>query len=474
MPICDPMFLMTFAIFACVFWIAPGTQLRAVMTLVASYLYYLTFPRYCMLFLLLVTLVAYLGGLAIQRVRGRRWSWLVVSCALAVCLAPMIVGKYVAMSDHVGDPHFAYPVGLSFYTFVAVAYLSDVALDVIDAEVRPLKVALACAFFPTVAMGPLLRTTFFGQLEFTRKPDRSRILRGVCEMLVGASLKLWIADTLAIGADAVYGDLRAAPAIEQFMGCVVEAFQIYADWQGYSLIAIGAARVLGVDFPANFRQPYLAPDIGEFWRSWNTSFINWFRDYVFTPIRLQFSLQSPWAIPSATFATFFLLGVWHTKGGWGYVVYGIVNALLLISSQLTLPIRDRFWSAVGVPSAVLVPWRIVSTFVVVALTVPLVRAASLTEAIEIYRHLFSEEMIGNLRALFSDSASLFPHVELRIAVPLIALLIVMDVATKAGGKSFPEAFSWPVQIAACIVCLAAISIHFALGFPVTPFVYYRF
>src|SRR5262249_43787523 len=145
----------------------------------------------------------------------------------------------------------------------------------------------------------------------------------------------------------------------------------------------------------------------------NISLINWLRDYVFTPIRLQFRRWPAMAIPVATFVTFVLLGIWHAAG-WGYLIYGAVNGLLVAGSQLTLPARDRFWRAVGLPMPVLKCVRVPVTFIIVVLTIPLVRANSLGDALHIYGGIFSLQFVDNLYHVFMPAAGqeVFHHIHL--------------------------------------------------------------
>lgn len=485
MPISAPLYLAVLPVVVLVSYRMPAGRWRAVFLLLVSYGYYLTFPPAFFPLLVAITGTAYLGGLLIERCNGTRlFRWVVLAVLLA-CFAPMVFYKYLvpllsaAFEGQGADPALArwvLPVGLSFYTFAAVGYLADVSLGVIAAERRPLAVALFCGFFPIVTMGPIPRTSMLRQLQFTRPFTAERGMRALSEILIGALLKLGIADALAGPTNAVYADLASCSPLEHLAATAFEAFQVYADWAGYSLIAIGSARLLGVDIPDNFRQPYLSTNMGEFWRSWNISLLNWLRDYVFTPLRLMLRNRPKLATPFAIMVTFVLLGIWHAAG-WGYLLYGAVNGLLVAGSQLTLPRRDRFWKELHFPPLLLRLWRIPATFLIVLLTIPLVRARTLEDALFVYRGLFSPKLVADIVNLFGSSPNAgvgtFHYIHLNGDVLLIAVLIAGDIVARM--KTVPS-FRFPiaVRLALYAVCLLAV-VHQAISPEApSPFVYFQY
>lgn len=472
MPIADPRYLLILLPCVAVFYALRASNHRMYLMLGVSYLYYLTFPVFFLPVLLGLTGFTYLAGRLIQRNMGKRSYPIVVGAIIVLGLTPMVVFKTLSVLP--SDP-WIYPVGLSFYTFTCLAYLVDVALDVVDVERKPLRLGLAAALFPVVTLGPLLRTSYFGRLEFKGSLDRKRLTHGVAEILLGMALKLGFADPLARSSDAVYAHVYSASGIELFVGSVVEAFQIYADWQGYSLIAIGSARLFGIDFPANFRQPYLSTNIGEFWRSWHVALVNWFRDYVFMPLRLQLSKYPALAIPVATFVTFALLGAWHVKGGWGYAMYGVVNGLLLVYSQQTLGRRDKMWQAMRIPGVVLTPARVLTTFMVIVMTVPLARSASLTEAVHIYGEWSSGDTWSSLWLMATSGQPVsLPHVQVALVIGLILIIIAGDglaLSRRTGVLKQTPVWLNGVIYAACV---SIIVWHVVANEPPEPFVYFRY
>ncbi len=480
MPIADPLYVLCLIVVSTIFYLLMAGFWRVAFVLAASYLYYLTFQWTFFPQLLLITSIAYLGGLTIQHfseTRAHRWT----ACGfLLMCFAPMIAYKYVfpfwnAAPENVALSGLIYPVGLSFYTFAAAGYLADVTLGVIDAESRPLRLAVFCAFFPTVTMGPVMRTDFLQQLTFAREFNPDRTIKAFSEILIGVVLKLWFADSLAVPANAIYGDLYQATPLALFIATAFVAFQVYADWLGYSMIAIGSARLLGVDLPENFRQPFISTSIPEFWRKWNISLINWLRDYVFTPLRLQFQSLPRLGIPLATLITFTLLGIWHAAG-WGYVLYGVVNGVLVVASQATLAARNRIWEKLRCPSAVVKSIRVPITFLIVVMTVPLIRAGSLGNALFVYGSIFSWRFLQEIGILLVSPVNGYRSGILPSHCG-ISLLLIMAII---GGDLIaiykpPRILKFRATMPAIyFVCSCAI-LYYAMNYrEVSPFVYFRY
>ncbi|HXZ00674.1 MAG TPA: MBOAT family O-acyltransferase [Stellaceae bacterium] len=482
MPICDPLYLALLIPVVLVFYFLPAGPWRPVFILLVSYVYYLSFPAVFFPALLFVSAVAYAGGLLIARSRETRFFPSVVTTVLLVCFAPLIFYKYISSllltsPDLAGADHgWVLPVGLSFYTFAAAGYLADVALNVTREQRQPLNVALFCGFFPIVTMGPVPRRAMFEQLQFRRGFTADRGWRAFTEILVGAVVKLVFADHLAAPADAVYADLASSPPLEQLVGSIFGVYYVYADWLGYSLLAIGSARLLGVDIPDNFRQPFLSTTIPEFWRSWNISLLNWFRDYIFTPLRLALRRHPRLCTPVAVFVTFVLLGVWHAAG-WGYLLYGVANGVLVVLSQWTLARRDRFWRFVGCPPFVVKLCRVPITFLLVTLTLPFVRAANVSEAFHVYGGIFSPRIVANLVNLFRETPDpamgVFHHIHFGVGFLMIAALVLGDVIMLVKPKFV---LSPPIlmRAAVCAICLVAVMSYAMSPSTARPFVYFQY
>jgi D-alanyl-lipoteichoic acid acyltransferase DltB (MBOAT superfamily) len=218
------------------------------------------------------------------------------------------------------------PIGISFYTFQTMGYLADVCRGEIKAERNLIKYALFVAFFPQLLSGPISRAksllTQIDTIPVRKVWDYQRITGGLILMLWGYFVKLVIADRISVVVDTVFEHYYIYGTAALTVGAVGFAIQIYGDFGGYSLIAIGAAQVLGFELAANFKAPYLAQGIGEFWRRWHISLSSWLRDYVYIP--LGGNRRGKWRKYGNLLITFGVSGLWH-GADWTFVIWGLLH-----------------------------------------------------------------------------------------------------------------------------------------------------
>lgn len=231
-------------------------------------------------------------------------------------------------------------MGISFYTFQALGYTVDVYRDEIYAEKNFLRYALFVSFFPQLVAGPIERSkNLLKQLSSIPKTTFSDMKEGVLLMLWGGILKVVLADRIAIFVDTIFGDhWMQYEGGYYLVAAVLFAFQIYCDFAGYSIIAMGTAKILGICLMENFNAPYLSHSTAEFWRRWHISLSTWFRDYLYIPLggnrkgkfRKYFNLM----------ITFGISGLWH-GANWTYIVWGLLNGIYQVIGDLTQKIRNR-------------------------------------------------------------------------------------------------------------------------------------
>ena len=257
---------------------------RNPLLLLASYFFYSCWSRrYCLL-LLGCTAVAYVAGRLLEK---RKWTFW---AGLVTVLGILAVFKYTdfllyTLEKLVSRPlprlSWVLPVGISFFTFQAAGYLIDVYQGKYKAETNFVNFALFVSFFPQLLSGPIGRGgELLPQYREPKKPGFQDLRNGLCTMTWGYFLKLVIADRAAMLVDSVYGAYASLPGICLVFATAVYALQIYCDFAGYSAMAIGAGQMLGIRLPVNFRTPYFAQSVQEFWRRWHISLSTWFRDYV--------------------------------------------------------------------------------------------------------------------------------------------------------------------------------------------------
>jgi alginate O-acetyltransferase complex protein AlgI len=483
-----PLYLVLLGLVALAVDLLPGGRPRGILLLLCSYAYYCTFSLQHVPVLLAVTAIAFAGGLLIERFSKSRLKTCLVPGAIALCLCPLLTYKYLiplfsgatrtGANWQLTAAELTIPIGLSFYTFAAIGYLADVALGVVPAERRLIRLGLFCGFFPIVTAGPIPRaTTVLPQLDFRRRFTSDRAITAITEILTGTVMKLWIADTLGATSSSVFSDLAHSPPLEQAVATILFAFQLYADFAGYSLIAIGSARILGVDIPPNFRQPFLAPSVPEFWRRWHISLLSWLRDYVYMPLYLSWRQSPRAASAAATFIVFVLVGIWH-GAGWGFVLFGAVHGVIMIYA-MTLTMRDRIWAWLKVPASIVRVARVPITFSVIALTFVLFRARDVGEAFGIYRTIFSGGMIDELMSLFTpkpDSTLAFLHITatgLILNFSLVAILVCGDLFAQSKRADF---FKLPAAARAVFYasCLIVVIYQATSASAPKPFIYFQF
>jgi D-alanyl-lipoteichoic acid acyltransferase DltB (MBOAT superfamily) len=490
MNLSDPKYIAFLTIvFILLYTLKTGAQ-RRVLLLAASYLFYYELSGYYISVLLGVTAVAYYGAIFLKRHSGGKNGGALFTAVCALLLTPLLLFKYLppmlglihpATSSGVGIDlkSFVIPVGISFFSFAALGYLWDVYLEVVEPERRLDRVALFLAFFPVISAGPIERAEgLMPQLDLDRPFSADRAIGALRTIVLGLVLKVFVADLLSGPVNTVYDAPASFSALDQFLATVDYAFYLYADFAGYSLIAIGSARLLGLDVMSNFAQPFLSPTIPEFWRRWHISLSSWVRDYIFSPLRMNWRRHPQMGMIGALFLSFTILGVWH-GAKWGYLFFGIIHGTYAIASFLTLKKRDLFWKRLHFPQGLLLTARAVITFLLATLGFVVYRANSVPDALEIYRSFFSVELVKEAAAaahglITHPGASLVGSTVLDIkkCMGLFVVLLAWDLISRREFRftSLPGIVQALVVNAGVLLVLSC----WINGHGNAPFVYYKF
>jgi alginate O-acetyltransferase complex protein AlgI len=485
MSLSDPSYFLLLSVVFVLFYILRKGEPRRILLLASSYFFYVQLSKIYIFLLLFVTCVTYFGAKLLRsrddEKHGARLFWL----AAAIVVTPLIVFKYLgafpALSFQGNLSSLALPIGISFFTFAALGYLADVYLGVIEPEASPTRVALFLAFFPLVSAGPIERAgRFMPQLELDADFASDRTTTALRLMFVGLIMKVVFANTLADPINAVYSNPGAFSSIERLCAVLFYPFYVYSDFGGYSLIAIGSAKLFGLEVRANFHQPFLSATVPEFWRNWHISLSSWVRDYIFAPLSMGWRRYSKLGLAGALLISFLVIGIWH-GAKWGYVVFGAMHGALVITSAFTLSRRDKFWAGAGVPAWVVRVPRVIITFFLVTLTYVVFRADTLSQAMQVYQTVFS---LGPFRDLATIISNVFHH---RIDAALatfgtlkgfalcswtIPCLIVGDILARR--KFVVEKIPGIVQVAGYNYGLLLILAEWLTHYGTQPFVYYKF
>jgi D-alanyl-lipoteichoic acid acyltransferase DltB (MBOAT superfamily) len=376
-------------------------RFRWMLLLGASYFFYMCWKAEYALLILLSTLVDYWAALRMGTTeqRRKRRTYLVIS--LIVNLGLLFSFKYFnfvsdSLQGLVGSFELSrdlpmlnvlLPVGISFYTFQTLSYTIDVYRGVREPEHHFGIFAVYVSFFPQLVAGPIERSTrLLPQFLEKHRFEYDRVIDGLRLMLWGFFKKIVIADRLAVYVNEVYGhpgDFSTGPLL---LATYFFAFQIYCDFSGYTDIAIGSARIMGYDLMENFRRPYFAKSIAEFWRRWHISLSTWFRDY------LYFSLGGNrvwrWRWYYNLIVVFTLSGLWH-GADWTFLVWGALHGAYMIVSDLTRTLRQKIVTALRLSRrTTLRKWLQVGiTFHLVVLAWVFFRANSLGDAVVVLRNI---------------------------------------------------------------------------------------
>jgi alginate O-acetyltransferase complex protein AlgI len=327
------------------YWFFTNNNLKKqnLLLLLASYFFYACWDWRFLLLLGFSTFLDYYTGLKMDNTQKQNvkkiWFWLSVSINLgflgvfkyynffATSFAEM-VSKFGFSSNPV-LLNIILPVGISFYTFHGLSYVIDIYKGQIKAEKNIVEYSLFVSFFPLLVAGPIERAThLLPQIKTKRFFNYSNAIDGLRQILWGLFKKIVIADQCAEIANTIFdgGDYSGSTLV---LGAVLFSFQIYGDFSGYSDIALGTARLFGIELLRNFAFPYFSRDTAEFWRRWHISLSTWFRDYLYIP--LGGSKGGMWMKIRNTFVIFLVSGFWH-GANWTFIIWGFLNALYIMPS----------------------------------------------------------------------------------------------------------------------------------------------
>ncbi|MFP4198959.1 MAG: MBOAT family O-acyltransferase [Halanaerobium sp.] len=453
-----------------------NSKYRWILLLAASYYFYMSWNPTYILLIVLSTVVDYFASLkmAEQENKAKRKKYLLLS--LFVNLGLLFFFKYYgffnnsvssvvrAFNMNLGLPNFdlLLPVGISFYTFQTLSYTLDVYRGDKEAEKHFGIFALYVSFFPQLVAGPIERSTrllpqFRKKIDF----DSARVASGLQLMLWGYFKKVVVADRLALYVNGVYNNLEGLRGVTLILATVFFAFQIYCDFSGYSSIAIGAARVMGFDLMTNFRRPYFAKSIPEFWRRWHISLSTWFKDYLYIPlggnrvskIRYYFNL----------FITFLVSGLWH-GAAWTFVIWGALHGFYQIISISTSQFRKNIKDKIGLSNLPTLNkwWQILATFALVNFGWIFFRANSFSDAIYVVNNIFVSlgtqlSSWQNLKAAVVGYG--LNQYELILAFAVILIMEIVHLMQRQGSvREFlnqkPLLFRWAAYYGLVIIILA--------------------
>ena len=429
-------FLIFFPITLILYWIFPK-KLRYICLFIASYIFYMFWnPKYALL-MATSTVVTFLSGILIEKLKYKR---IVVAFSFIINIAILIFFKYFdflllninmllsAFHIQLIEKPFdiVLPVGISFYTFQALSYTIDVYRGEIKSEKNIIKYALFVSFFPQLVAGPIERSKhLLGQIQNMDKIKRfdyQRITEGLILMLFGYFQKMVIADRASILVDTVFNRYYIYNTSELVLSAMLFAVQIYCDFASYSLIAIGTAKVMGVDLMENFNTPYFARSIKEFWGRWHISLSTWFRDYLYIP--LGGNRCSKFRKSFNILVTFLVSGLWH-GANFTFIAWGAIHGIFHIIEEQLKPIKEKYLNKFNIKTNVFsfIILEIIITFIIVDLAWIFFRAETIHDAIFYIQRIFTRI---DLWTLFDGTLYTLGLNRFEMNILIIALFILIS------------------------------------------------
>ncbi|MBQ6569416.1 MAG: MBOAT family protein [Clostridia bacterium] len=368
--------------------------------LAASLYFYMAWKPAYILLIIMTSLVAYFSALIMEKPQAAKYKKTVLIFALIINIGTLFLFKYfnffnVTLSSVLGVkqllPHFnlLLPIGISFYTFQTVSYFIDVYRGKFKAEKNYPYFLLYVTFFPQLVAGPIERADrLLPQLKNPKPFSYDSAAEGVRYMVLGMFKKIVIADNLAVCVDMVYGNLEGSNGLQLAIAAVIFTVQLYCDFAGYSDIAVGAARVFGVELMQNFHRPFFSKSMNEFWQRWHYSLAIWLRDYIYFPlggsrcsaVRHLFNLL----------VVFFFSGLWH-GASITYVLWGVLNGIIVVIEVLMRKPTDSAYKKLSLPRTLEKLIKIGYVYIIFVCTCIFVRADTLADVGYIYKTIWADK-----------------------------------------------------------------------------------
>jgi alginate O-acetyltransferase complex protein AlgI len=401
-------FLLFFAFLFALYYFAfnERTKLQNWLLLIASYVFYAFASIKAIPILAVSTIVTYYLGLRIAKYNGSNPKAASMLTTIGVCLGiglllyfkylNFFISSFASFFNSVGLQCNAHsfnillPIGISFFTFKLMSYLIEVHRRKMDATTDFVAFATFVAFFPTILSGPIDRPDkFIPQLKEKRTFDYNLAKAGFNQIVWGMFLKMCIADKLAVYNDSVMNSYSFFGGSSVLFALLLYPLQMYADFAGYSDMAIGVGKLLGFKIALNFDYPFFARNIAEYWRKWHISLTSWLTDYVFIPLNIHFRNWGNWGVAISIVVTMTLIGFWH-GANWTFGLFGLYHGLLflpLVFGGMMLKRRKLKLNSWNLPEVRYLPAMLL-TYVFVAIGLVLFRSDTLAEAFCIFESLF--------------------------------------------------------------------------------------
>ena len=402
-------FLLFFFIFFLLYRIIFDKNLRIqnIILLVGSYFFYVWTDWRLLSYLIAVSILNYLLGILIEKENNQFKKKLYLNVGLIQGIGGLLYFKYfnffidsfndlfqlLHISLNLQTLNIIVPLGISFFTFRIISYLLDIDKGKIKATKDWIIFFNYVSFFPSLLSGPIDKAKLLvPQLEKKREFDQGRIIDGMRQILWGLFKKAVIADNIATITNQIFDNYQDLSGSTLLLGAFFYTIQIYADFSGYTDMAIGIARLLGFNITKNFDFPYFSQNIAEFWRKWHISLTAWLTEYVFTPLSIAFRDHGKAGLILAIVINFTLVGIWH-GANWTYILFGFLHGLYFIP----LILKGKMNKKIKTDKSTLFPTlkeflNMLSNFILVMFTFIIFRANNIEHAWNFFINIFSKSI----------------------------------------------------------------------------------
>lgn len=522
-------FIVFAAITVLLYYIVPKKRQWWVL-LAASYLFYFAAGASYLLFILYTTAVTYLTARILQRhadaedtyvsanretlsteerkayrAKGKKYRFRVLILGLILGFGLLAIIKYTAFAlsgvnsvlrllgtAELSLPNLLLPLGISFYTFQSMGYLIDVYRKKCRAEKNAAKLALFVSYFPQLIQGPISRFSSLGEQFFAEHRFYGESFRaGLLRVAWGFCKKMVVADTAAQGVKMLIAESADFQGIYVFLLILLYSVQIYGDFTGGIDITIGLSRMLGITLAENFDRPFSSTSTKEYWRRWHITMGSWFTDYVFYPLsvckpmqklskasraKLGEKLGKRIPVYLATIVTWFLTGLWH-GAGWNFIVWGLLNCLVILVSQELTPLYHRFNARFPhmTTSEPWHKWQMVRTFLLMGLIRSLDCYRDVPKTFRLWGSMVTN---FNVIELFHGGLTSFGLSFADWAVVLVGVLVIWQVSRIGKDKPIGEWIAKKPILTAAVLCITVFAVlvfgAYGIGYDASQFIYNQF
>lgn len=398
-------------VFALYYYFSKKYKAQNIVLLIASYAFYAIAAWKMLPLLIVCTIIFYYLGLGIGTYSDESKKKLLMTCGVLIGIGTLLYFKYLnffidefghilSMIGIKNDIHsfgIIMPVGISYFTFRLISYVVDIYHGKINATRDIVSFATYVAFFPCILAGPIDRPKFINQLSVNRRFDYNLSVDACRQFLWGLFKKLVIADRCAIYVNEIWGDYSHHTGSTLVLAMVLYFFQMYADFSGYSDMAIAVGKLLGLKITPNFKAPLFSLNMKDFWQRWHMSLTSWITDYVFIPLNIKFRNLGKFGMLLAIIINMVVVGLWH-GANWTYALFGLYHGLLFIpliySGAFSKKTKIKTYNNVNIPIFQDV-CKMILTLSLFTFGMIIFRAESLVDVFSYLSYIFNDSLLSS-------------------------------------------------------------------------------